>query len=124
MLKSITLANFKSYAAEPANLPLAPLTVLIGANASGKSNVIEALRLLSFLAQGLKLSTLHFTSQNGERIVRGRPSDWPHNNGDEFTLGCEIDDADYKRLSMTIARREGELHILYAHFGHPRHIRK
>lgn len=45
MLKSFSIKNFKSY--RRATLPLAPLTVLIGANASGKSNAIEAMRLLS-----------------------------------------------------------------------------
>ena len=46
MLTSFTLENFKSFR-EPATLPLAPLTMLAGANASGKSNLVEALRLLS-----------------------------------------------------------------------------
>ena len=49
MLDAITLENFKSY--RKARLPLAPLTVLIGANASGKSNAIEGMRLLSWLVQ-------------------------------------------------------------------------
>ena len=40
MLSSVTIEGFKSYRK-------ATLTVLIGANASGKSNAIEALRLLS-----------------------------------------------------------------------------
>ena len=47
MLTSFTLERFKSYDKQGATLHLAPLTVLIGANASGKSNVVEALRLLS-----------------------------------------------------------------------------
>jgi AAA15 family ATPase/GTPase len=45
MLTEFTLANFKSYSTS--RLPLAPLTVLIGANAAGKSNVLEGLRFLS-----------------------------------------------------------------------------
>lgn len=44
MLTSVTIRNFKSY--KEATLPLGPLTLLIGANASGKSNAVEALRLL------------------------------------------------------------------------------
>ena len=43
-LQSVTIRNFKSY--KEATLPLGPLTLLIGANASGKSNAVEALRLL------------------------------------------------------------------------------
>jgi AAA15 family ATPase/GTPase len=38
MLTELTLSNFKSY--HHARLPLAPLTFLIGANASGKSNML------------------------------------------------------------------------------------
>ena len=45
MLSSVEIEKFKSY--DKATLHLAPLTVLIGANASGKSNALEALRLLS-----------------------------------------------------------------------------
>ena len=47
---SITIKNFKSY--KEATLPLSPLTLLIGANASGKSNAIEAFRFLSWVAGG------------------------------------------------------------------------
>ena len=58
MLTTFTFSNFKSF--KDAQLPLGPLTVLIGANAAGKSNAIEALRLLSWLAQGQKLSGCDF----------------------------------------------------------------
>lgn len=44
MLKQIKLRNFLSY--EDLDLPLERLNVLIGANGSGKSNLLEALRLL------------------------------------------------------------------------------
>ena len=50
MIQSFTIKNFKSF--REATLPLAPLTVLIGANASGKSNAVEAMQLLSWLASG------------------------------------------------------------------------
>ena len=39
MLTSFTFKNFKSY--RQAELPLAPLNVMLGANAYGKSNAIE-----------------------------------------------------------------------------------
>ena len=58
MLTAFTLEDFRSY--RQATLPLSALTVLIGANASGKSNAIEGLRLLSWLAQGQKLSSIQF----------------------------------------------------------------
>lgn len=66
LLTSITIRNFKSY--KEATLPLAPLTLLIGANASGKSNAVEALRLLHW---GFSHSTLELWQQNVEGI-RGK----------------------------------------------------
>jgi predicted ATPase len=50
MLKQLILENWKSFGY--AELPLDPLTVLIGTNASGKSNVVEALQFLQRIAQG------------------------------------------------------------------------
>ncbi|MEH2266040.1 AAA family ATPase [Nostoc sp.] len=50
MLKQLILENWKSF--RYAELPLDSLTVLIGTNASGKSNVIEALDLLKRLVRG------------------------------------------------------------------------
>jgi AAA15 family ATPase/GTPase len=45
MLDWFEVERFKSF--RHAQLPLAEVTVLIGANASGKSNLLEGLRLLS-----------------------------------------------------------------------------
>lgn len=50
MLKQLILENWKSF--RYAELPLDPLTVVIGTNASGKSNVVEALEFLQRIAQG------------------------------------------------------------------------
>lgn len=44
MLKELTLENWKSF--RHAVLPIDPLTILIGTNASGKSNALEALEFL------------------------------------------------------------------------------
>ena len=76
MLSIFTLKDFKSF--HEAQLPLGPLTVLIGANAAGKSNAIEALRLLSWLAQGQKLSSIQYAVNNADRVVRGRIEDLCH----------------------------------------------
>ncbi|MBN3942665.1 MAG: ATP-binding protein [Nostoc sp.] len=50
MLKQLILENWKSF--RYAELPLDPLTVLIGTNASGKSNVVETLELLKRIVRG------------------------------------------------------------------------
>ena len=46
LIQSIRLENILSFGPDTAELPLEPLNVLIGPNASGKSNLIEALSLL------------------------------------------------------------------------------
>ncbi len=70
MLISIELKNFKSY--ERASLPLSAMTFLIGANASGKSNVLEAIRLLNWLAKGVVLMTSHDLFRVGMRWSEGK----------------------------------------------------
>ena len=110
MLSTFTLSNFKSF--KEARLPLGPLTVLIGANAAGKSNAIEALRLLSWLAQGQKLSSIQYAVNSADRVVRGRIDDLCHRGQSHFGLGCLTDDSSLNQLSMEIGIRDGELHIV------------
>lgn len=47
---------------------------MIGANASGKSNAIEAFRLLCWLAQGQKLDVLRHQVQDFARVLRHCPA--------------------------------------------------
>lgn len=54
MLRSLTLDGFKSF--RHASVPLGPFTLLVGTNASGKSNVRDALRFLHGCAQGYTLA--------------------------------------------------------------------
>ena len=91
MLTSLTLRNFKSY--QEATLSLAPITFLIGANASGKSNALEAIRLLSWLAKGSRLDDIERNIQSGNAIVRGQVIDLFGAEKQYFTLGTHIDNA-------------------------------
>lgn len=85
MLISIELKNFKSY--ESASLPLAAMTFLIGANASGKSNVLEAIRLLNWLAKGSRLEDITRSIQSGDAVVRGQANDLLRDPLTSFSLG-------------------------------------
>lgn len=109
MLSAIVLRNFKSY--REAELPLAPLTVLIGANASGKSNLIEAMRLLSWLAQGQRLFNIQSAVQDGDRVVRGTVRDLTFQGSSDFGLGARTTAETWNRFDMTISRREDGLHV-------------
>ncbi|MBX0330388.1 ATP-binding protein [Oscillochloris sp. ZM17-4] len=112
MIESFHIANFKSY--RDATLPLAPLTLLIGANASGKSNAIEALRLLAWLAQGRRLTEILKSVQTEEYAIRGRVSDLAYQVASSFSLGCAISDpqvAEWSALDLTIAIGETDMRI-------------
>ena len=109
MLTAFTLEDFRSY--RQATLPLSALTVLIGANASGKSNAIEGLRLLSWLAQGQKLSSIQFEVQNGEHVVRGKVDDLAYQHGESFGLGAHTSAPAWNRFSMRISQRADGPHI-------------
>ncbi len=71
MLSRFQLRNFKSF--KDATLEFGPLTVLIGANASGKSNLIEALQLYSWLASGRRVDHVFFAMRDREIELRGGP---------------------------------------------------
>lgn len=88
MIRNFTIKNFKSF--REATLPLAPLTVLIGANASGKSNAVEAIQLLSWLASGRPLDDLLYAVREQELFLRGGFADLSGDGG-KITLGCEVE---------------------------------
>ncbi len=112
VLKAITMRDFRSF--REARLPLARLTVLVGANAAGKSNAIESLRFLSWLTRGQKLSALQF-----ERSLRGKVDDLPRVGRRQFRLGCETDEAEWNRLDLTLDARPDGLHVVGERLSSP-----
>lgn len=56
MIRSLKLTNFRRF--EEHELSLRPTTVVVGANNAGKSTIVEALRLVSFVAN--RYRSLHF----------------------------------------------------------------
>ena len=56
MLTSLRLRNFKNFADE--TLRMGPFTVLVGANASGKSNIRDAFRFLHGIGRGYRLADI------------------------------------------------------------------
>ncbi len=103
MLTSFTVERFKSYEQE-ATLHLAPLTVLIGANASGKSNIVEALRLLSWIAHGNKLGAISHTVQGDNQAIRGAVEDLAFRHKRTFRLACSTTHPQWNRYSLRLAR--------------------
>lgn len=109
MLTKIHIKNFKSYQDQVLNL--SPLTLMIGANASGKSNALEAFRFLAWLAQGQKLSVLKHRVDDSEQILRGQVRDLGHLSATSFSLGCTTDDVNWNHFEVEVSLRDEELHI-------------
>ena len=109
MLSSLIIENFKSYV--KAVIPLASMTFLIGPNASGKSNALEAFRLLSWLAKGMRLDDIGRNIQNGDAHIRGRAADLFKDVTDVLTSGCHLDDSvlGWNELQIEIGMSDEQL---------------
>lgn len=73
MIKAFIFEKFKGY--DRAVLWLEQVTTLIGSNASGKSNAIEGIQILSELATGRDLNVIFDGTKNSEGTIRGVPRD-------------------------------------------------
>jgi len=103
VLSACSFSNFKSY--RKARLPLRPLTLLIGANASGKSNLLEGIRFLSLLAQGRRIDEVWRVTHDSDISIRGaRPEALFGPESHRLTIGCELveQDAEAGDLSLEI----------------------
>jgi predicted ATPase len=106
MISSFHIRNFKSY--RDATLPLAPLTLLIGANASGKSNAIEAIRLLSMIGSGDRADAIVSEIQSSEDLLRGNAWDIPRDRLSPVTLGCDLDRREWNHLEVSLRLAEDD----------------
>lgn len=93
MLETIHLHGFKSF--DDAEIQLGRLTLIVGANASGKSNLRDALRFLHGVGQGYTLAEII-----GEKYgpggmllwkgIRGGTREVATHGKSRFTLGCKV----------------------------------
>jgi AAA15 family ATPase/GTPase len=111
MITSFSIKNFKSY--REAEMPLANLTFFIGANASGKSNALEAIRLLSWLAKGSRLDDIGRGNKRADSLLRGEPSNLFRNPEKGFELGCKLKgiEENWNQLSIEISQISDNLII-------------
>ncbi len=93
MLKQLILENWKSF--RYAELPLDPLTVLIGTNASGKSNVVEALEFLQRIARGENVEAA-LAGDKTLRSIRGGLEWAAFKPETQFTLNALVQGEDEK----------------------------
>ncbi|WP_437898034.1 AAA family ATPase [Sorangium sp. So ce124] len=95
MLTSITLENFKSF--RKAAIPLGPFTLLVGTNASGKSNLRDAFRFLHGVGRGYSLAEIlgEKYGEGGElqwKGLRGGTKEVVFGGGAEFSIGAELNE--------------------------------
>lgn len=105
MIEYLELKNWKSFV--DSKVYIEQLTFMIGVNASGKSNVLDALGFLSQLSSGRSVSDCAHDVRGGE--------DWIiRNGGDSFTLSVKVHDDetvyDYY-YSVTVAKRNGRFEV-------------
>lgn len=91
MLTAVELRSFKSF--EQSTLSLGPLTVIIGANASGKSNIRDAFRFLHGIGRGYSLADII-----GGKYGAGGQVEWMPIRG----FGTEILRFGAKELSISV----------------------
>ena len=103
MITSLQLVDFKNFAEE--KLQVGPFTVIVGANASGKSNIRDAFRILHGIGRGYTLAEII----GGKYGAGGQPEWAPIRGGAEeiirfgqpaFTLRVELE-------KISLSEREG-----------------
>jgi len=87
MITSLQLGNWKSF--EEASLHIDTLTVMIGTNASGKSNALDALSFLNRIATGTML-TAALQGDTGLAPLRGGTEWAARKPGDIFSLSITV----------------------------------
>lgn len=111
MITELRLENWKSY--EKASLHIDALSVLVGTNASGKSNALDALLLLNRLASGAMLTSA-LKGDGTLAPVRGGVEWAARQPGSVFALGivCRADElTDYEyRLEGKITESRCDLY--------------
>jgi hypothetical protein len=102
MIRALTLQNFKCF--ERLRLDLAPLTLLTGFNAAGKSTSLQTLLLLS---QSLRAQQGALDLRlNGPLVNLGTPSDVINSSGGGNRLALGVSTADAKLLWHFAARED------------------
>ncbi|MBD2150156.1 AAA family ATPase [Pseudanabaena sp. FACHB-1277] len=100
MLKSLRLENFKSF--KNAELSLGDLTVLVGTNASGKSNIRDAFRFLHGISRGYSIADIiggkYEDGVQQWQGIRGGTKEIAYRGANSFAISVSfsVDDGDQK----------------------------
>jgi hypothetical protein len=88
MFKNLSLKNVKSF--KQVDIALSPFTLVLGTNATGKSNLRDAFRFLHGLSRGYRFVDLFAGKyEGGEQVwsgIRGGPYEFIHNGAEHFEI--------------------------------------
>ena len=114
MFDEFRFEHFKSHRAS--TLPLAPLTLMIGTNASGKTNALEGIRFLSWLSEGVRLEDIVSDVRDINVSIRGSLGDLGTHGAATFKLGCSQSKESagpWRHFEIELAVGERDLQILH-----------
>jgi hypothetical protein len=99
MISKISISNFKAFADEQ-QIPIRPITLIYGANSSGKSSIIHSLILARQAMEKMEKGDLdiHRTDIGGESVDLGGFRQYIHHRdaGRRLEWGAELDTAKFK----------------------------
>ena len=104
MLTSVRLQGFKSFT--DATVKLAPLTVLIGANGSGKSNFLDAMQILNRMSHNQDQNENSFDALADDRsfLIDPKPFTLEITFSDNEKFWCSFNDLVVERLGGVLHR--------------------
>lgn len=113
MITSLKVENWKSFG--EGEIYFDPLTILVGANDSGKSNFLEVLWFLSQLAEARSIDSI-FNGVAAEQFFRGDSRNVIREGEDRATVRVEIDSTQLEvstrmRYSISIKYADGVLRV-------------
>ena len=118
MLTALRLKNFKNFADE--TLRMGPFTIIVGANASGKSNIRDALRFLHGVGRGYTLAEILGGKYGaGGHVeweqIRGAPKEVVRRDQEQFALEVDLAlDESHSHLRAGLGLRQAQSTIDYA----------
>ena len=107
MLREYRLTNFKAFG-ETVTIPIRPLTLIFGANSSGKSSIFQSMLLLKQTLEGVKNPNTALLPK-GSLVDLGTYRDFVHRHDTErdFEFGARFDLENMHDLMQTILEHLG-----------------
>ena len=107
MITSLRLVDFKNFADE--TLRVGPFTVVVGANASGKSNIRDAFRFLHGVGRGYTLAEIL-----GGRWGPGGQVEWQKIRGAPNEVGRVVNVKPWNRFALEVRLQFGKTSMHYS----------